>query len=189
MLRLSAGYAEALALFRASETSGEPIIFPTDTIYGIGAPIRSISANEKIYSLKNRPMNKALPILVGSLDMLLPLVEKPSDETVKWLESIWPGANTVIFKASPMLNPLYVQSGTVAIRLVDGWLGEALKTYGAPVTASSVNESGEAPLYDAGAIYGKYKDSCPFMLWGTSGVKSSTIIDVSEGTQKTLRIT
>lgn len=188
MLTLSANVANALMMFRAQMLAGEPVIFPTDTIYGIGAPLLSVKANRRIYEIKNRPLDKPMPVLVSDYEMLHTVTENVTPDILKWLKSIWPGAYTIIFKAKKELPDIYKNNGTIAVRMVSGWLGQAVHLYGCPVTATSVNSSGEAPLLDAGTIYNNYKNTCKFMLYGTSGTKSSSIIDISLGGIKEIRL-
>ena len=188
MLLLNAGFETALALFRASRMAAEPVIFPTDTIYGIGAPISSVAANKKIYDIKARSMDKPLPLLVGSLDGLYPIVGKLRPDVEKWLSTLWPGRYTVIFKAASELDPFYSLNGTVAVRMVSlDWLAKAIDCLGEPITATSINRSGYPPLQGQGEIYTDYSKICKFMLAGTSGTQSSMIIDISGGEPKTIR--
>lgn len=190
MITLTASKQSAATLLRASAASGDPVIFPTDTIYGIGAPISSRAANQKIYEIKKRPLHKPMPILIGSIKELYPLVKPLSEDVVRWLNTIWPGTYTVIFKASPFLDPLYTQNGTVAVRMVNlPWLMDAISITGTPVTATSINISGKPPLLTPEEIHSAFADQCRYMLWGKTKSKTpSTIIDISDDTTQIRRI-
>ena len=67
-------YDSLVEIFNISTKENKPVIFPTDTIYGIGANIVSKKANLEIYKLKNRPSNKPFPILAGSIEQLEEIV-------------------------------------------------------------------------------------------------------------------
>lgn len=179
MLTLSANTSTAISLIKTAIYDHEPIIFPTDTIYGIGAPVASADANLKIYAIKNRPLDKPMPILIANMEQLASLVQPLDDSVVQQLENLWPGKHTIIFKTACDLNPLYTSSGTVAVRMLPpGWLAEAVAMTG-PITATSVNFSGQPALTDPDDIHRAFQDTCRYMLWGQSGRTASIIIDIS----------
>ncbi len=188
MLILSSSFPSAIALFRAGLNDGEPVIFPSDTIYGMGAPLASIAANEKIFSIKQRPKNKPMPVLISNMEQLSALVERPDGEVLRWLGTVWPGsATTVVLPALPSLAGIYTANGAVAVRMLPkGWLADAVSAVG-PITATSVNISGGEPLLEAEEISEKFHDLCRYMIWGTAGRTASTVIDISDGTRRIRR--
>ena len=76
------------------------IVFPTDTIYGIAADVFSTIGINKIYKVKQRPKDKALPVLIGDLAQLDSLVQPISQKTHRIIKSFWPGPLTVIMLKS-----------------------------------------------------------------------------------------
>lgn len=179
MLTLSANTSTAISLFKTAEYDNEPIIFPTDTIYGIGAPVASVDANLKIFAIKNRPLDKPMPILIANMEQLASLVQPINGSVLQQLENLWPGKHTIIFNTVYDLNPIYTSSGTVAVRMLPpGWLAEAVAMTG-PITATSVNFSGQPALTNPDDIYRAFQDTCRYMLWGQSGSTASVIIDIS----------
>lgn len=118
--------------------AGRIIVFPTDTVYGVGSA--HASAERKIYELKGRPANKALPILHANL-------ESVKNSGVKWTalaqqlaEKFWPGALTMVLQ----------QGGhTVAVRIPnhEGLL-ELIALTGRPWLSTSANVSGQPASRD-----------------------------------------
>jgi L-threonylcarbamoyladenylate synthase len=174
MIVLPADLSSAFHIFKIALANGEPVIFPTDTIYGIGAPIASIEANERIFEIKKRKKDKPFPILVGSPEQLNEISQLKDNAE----EECLPG-KTYIYRAALNLHEIYAKDGSVAVRLVkDGWLGETLRMVG-PLTATSVNLEGMPPLLRAEEIYGAFKGSVSYMLWGLAGDTPSEIFGLN----------
>lgn len=184
---LSASFAAAATLFRSSVISGDPLIFPTDTIYGIGAPLSSIPANKKIYELKQRPFNMPMPVLIANFSQLEALVKPIAPEKRDWLTSLWDKERcTVIFEAVDTLPELYTLNGTVAVRLLPpGWLKDAVSLVGA-VTATSVNKSGMPSLHELDDIR-KAFSQVNILAGAAGGARQSKIIDITGGSPEILR--
>jgi len=163
--------------------NGEIIVYLTDTLYGLGGDARSMIAIQKIFSLKGRAAEKALPVIVGVREMARSYVEEIPAVAEKLIEKFWPGPLTMIFKASEQVPPLLIgHTGKIAIRLPHAPLARAISNgLGAPIIATSANRSGEPALNSAkqiAEIFGKQLalvlDSGPPMQ-----TKPSTIIDVT----------
>lgn len=186
---LSASKNTAITLFCASIIDSEPVILPTDTIYGIGAPLKSVKANRKIYEIKNRPLDQPFPVLIANYEQLHDLVGELDSTASAWLKTVWPGEYTVIMKALPHVNHLYTKDGKIAIRMLkEGWLRDAIADTDSPITATSVNISGTPPLRAPETIALQFKNSCKYMLWGTpAGEKPSTVVDITDNTAKIIR--
>jgi L-threonylcarbamoyladenylate synthase len=173
MLILKAGFAAAITFFRTSAISAKPVIFPTDTIYGIGAPVSSAAANWHIYEIKGRPTNKPFPVLIGNISQISPLV---SDVNIDWLKDNWPEKTTIIFKANENVSELFKLNGNIAVRLIsNSWLSEAISAIDTPVSATSVNLSGERPLLNFYEITSFFGDRISLILRGECGNKPSKI--------------
>lgn len=124
---------------------GEQIIlYPTDTIWGIGCDATSEKAVAKVYKLKNREESKALIILVSSLNMLKKyvLVSKKAIEIIKKSTS----PTTIIYKNPTELakNLINTEDNTVAIRIVqDDFCRKLIKRFKKPIVSTSANISGK----------------------------------------------
>ncbi len=123
---------------------GKPIIFPTETVYGIGAPIFNEKAVQRIFEIKNRPADNPLIAHIGTLDQAKMLSENLCDNFYRLANHFWPGPLTIVVKGNGSV-PKLVSAGleTIAIRmpshLIAKKLIEALKE---PIVAPSANLSG-----------------------------------------------
>lgn len=134
-----------------------PVVFPTDTVYGIGAKMTAFSAIEEIYRLKKRNTNKLLPILVPSIDFLSEIINDTliKSECLKGVISeFWPGPLTIVLKKNKSFyHPFYKDNPYIAVRNPDHFVPKILMEYiKAPLVCSSANISGSLPLSNVEAI-------------------------------------
>lgn len=157
--------------------SGGVIIFPTDTVYGIAASIRSKKGLKRIFNIKKRPKNKPLPVLISNRKQLKDLVYDIPKETEKLIAKHWPGALTLIFKAK--------SGGTIGIRMPNHKELLSLIDECGPLAATSANISGKTAPVTADEV----KIKADLLLDGgkCKAKEASTVIDVSENTLKILR--
>lgn len=123
---------------------GGTIIYPTDTIYGIGASTLDQRAINKVYEIKKRPENKPLSVVVGDIKMAKKycIIGAKQEEI---FDALLPGAFTLIFpvKISNSNKILTAYGGTLSIRIPDFKITKLLsKELGIPFTATSANISG-----------------------------------------------
>jgi L-threonylcarbamoyladenylate synthase len=125
-------------------SKGGVILYPTDTIWGIGCDAFNEEAIDKVYKIKQRPRDKPLSILVDSLDMLRQFVPEihPKLET---LLAYHERPITVVYeKAKKLPKSMLAQDGSVAIRLVkDPFCAQLIQYCGCPLISSSANIHGE----------------------------------------------
>lgn len=132
------------SLERAAELlrAGQLVAFPTDTVYGVGAPVFQPEAVAAIYIAKERPPDKAIPVLVADeadvLNVALPL-----PESARRLAALWPGALTLVLPKRPEIPPIVSSDATVAVRIPDLDLARALLRLTGPLAATSANRSGQ----------------------------------------------
>src|SRR6187397_1055225 len=81
---------------------GAVAIFPTETVYGIGASAFSLTAIRRIYQLKGRRWNKPLALLVPALKAAAPLLEEIPPEAYRLAKAFWPGPMTLVLRASAL---------------------------------------------------------------------------------------
>ena len=158
---------------------GSVIIFPTDTVYGIGAKINDSLALNKIYELKNRPKEKRLAVLCGSLEHI-ETIAYLSLSAKKLIDRYMPGALTVILKTKEEYQNEFIFE-TVGVRIPNHPLAlEILKENG-PMATSSVNISGEIPLNDYNEICALYSEKVDFIYSNSlkPSLVSSTIVDLT----------
>lgn len=156
------------------------IIFPTDTVYGIGCRFDDEESKNKILEIKKRPSNKRFSVLCSSIEEAMNLAYF-DDYSLKVASKYWPGALTLILKTNEKYVNTYGQ--TIGIRIPNHEIAlNILKEYG-PMATTSVNISGNPPLnkYDEIIkIFGNLVDKVYDNPYLTSGV-SSTVVDVSNG--------
>ncbi len=121
------------------------VIFPTQTLYGLAADALNPGAVKQIFSLKQRPAEKPLLILVNSRDDIPPLVRHIPQTAEILMDNFWPGSLTLVFEASPALpSVLTGKTGKIGIRLPAHPVARALVlAAGTPVTGTSANLSGQ----------------------------------------------
>lgn len=182
-------WADGLTAALSALRSGQSIIVPTDTVYGIACDAFSPEAVAGLLAHKGRGRHMPPPVLVGSPDdaIKLALLVPPSAEAV--MTEFWPGGVTVIVRASPDVEwDLGDTDGTVAIRMPDHPVALELLRASGPLAVSSANLTGQhssvtieeayeqfgdalAIYIDAGAVGEGYRDA--------PGNPGSTIVDAS----------
>ncbi len=162
---------------------GGNVIFPTETVYGIGADARNPLAVKNIFTAKGRPADNPLIVHISSLDMMDELVEEIPEKAKALADKFWPGPLTIILKKSKNV-PYETTAGldTVAIRMPENETARKLiELSSVPVAAPSANLSGKPSPTTAqhciddmyGRVDGIIKgEDCEF------GVES-TVIDLS----------
>ena len=126
--------------------AGDVIIFPTDTVYGIGAKIDDVLAMKKIYEIKQRPQEKRLAVLCASLEDI-EKVAYLTDDAVKLIKNFMPGGLTIILKSKPEVRNEFIYE-TIAVRIPNHELALRILKVNGPMATSSVNRFGLAPLND-----------------------------------------
>jgi L-threonylcarbamoyladenylate synthase len=137
--------AENLSDAVAALRGGEVIVFPTETLYGLGADALNFTAVEKVFQLKGRDANNPFPVLVADRSMLNSLVESISPLAEKLMERFWPGPLTLVLPARNDIPPPLVSStGAIGVRISSQPIvSEIIRMLGRPLTATSANPSGQ----------------------------------------------
>ena len=122
---------------------GAVLIFPTDTVYGIGTSYKNEPGMEKIFALKKRPKTKPLAILIDDKKRASEIVEI-NEFVEKEMERVWPGAVTLLLKAKAPLSPYLLDSSSkVGLRIPDHHLTLKLLEISGPLATTSANLSGQ----------------------------------------------
>ncbi len=188
-LRLPITNPDAIRIAHHVITSGGLIAFPTDTIYGVAADPHNPKAIEKIYLAKERPDEKALPILIGALSQLKPLVVHVREDVEKIAAAFWPGALTLVLPKASNLPPELSAYPTVGIRMPDLSFTLALLTQIGPLATTSANISGGPNPTTAQDVLDQLGGRIDLILDGgpTPGPTASTVVDVSTKDYKIIR--
>lgn len=165
------------------------VAFPTDTLYGVAASPFNTSAIEKIFLAKQRPRNKALPILIGDLNQLETLVSFISDRVKIIAETFWPGALTLILPKHPSLPTELSSFPTVGIRMPNLDFTLKLLRQTGPLATTSANISGGIDPTTAAEVLTQLGGRVDLILDGgtTPGGVASTILAVTNEEMKILR--
>jgi L-threonylcarbamoyladenylate synthase len=172
---------EPAAIRRALETlkSGGLVAFPTDTVYGVGALAFDAAAVENIYAAKGRPVEKAIPILIGAPEDLHKVTAEIPPIAAKLAARFWPGPLTLVVPKHPGLPDIVSATPTVGVRVPDHPVARALLRAAGPMAVTSANLSGEASPSMAGEVSRQLNGRIPLILDGgeTPGGVPSTVVN------------
>ena len=168
------------------QLKGKIIVFPTDTVYGVGAFYNDIEGIEKIYEMKKRDYGKLLPVLCSSIDQIKEIAE--TNELFEKYSKLWPGALTMILNKNDSTSESS-NIKTIALRIPNSKIALSVLDYFGPMNVTSVNYSGEKELNSPEEIekcFGEYID---YLVMDTNELCAipSTIIDCTGETVKVLR--
>ncbi|HEX6173354.1 MAG TPA: L-threonylcarbamoyladenylate synthase [Candidatus Binatia bacterium] len=175
----------------ASLERGDVVVFPTETVYGLGADALNPAAVEKVFKLKGRNPDTPIPIIVADQAMLKDLVEEIPSIARKLMERFWPGPLTLVLPAVPGTpKQLLNRTGGIGVRISSQPIATQLaRDLRRPLTATSANPSGQpaastieqAQNYFAGEIE-------IFLDGGKLPSKSgSSVVEVSDERIKIIR--
>jgi L-threonylcarbamoyladenylate synthase len=140
---------------------GGIIIFPTDTVYGIGCDCFNQKALEKIYSIKRRNLNKPVNVLCSDINAIKSITKNLSMLEKKIIDKYMPGDLTIILsKKENVKNDLINNVDTVGVRIPKNDIALTLLNYiKIPLTTTSANISDEAALTNFKDVYEKFKNN------------------------------
>jgi len=167
------------------------VAIPTDTVYGLAADPFNLAAVEEIFRVKGRQEERALPILVNSLDQAMLLAREVPRNFLRLAEEFWPGALTLVVDASHRL-PLKVTANTGRIAL--RWprsevVGRLIEECDGPLTGTSANLSGSPSCTSADMVLHQLGDRLGLILDAgeTKSATPSTIVELHGDEWKVLR--
>jgi len=132
----------------------EPLVLPTETVYGLCARASDDVGIKKVFALKDRPLTVPLTLVISDIDQLKKLVKKPNNEQKKLMEAFWPGALTILFDKSKHVSNLCTAGlSNVGVRLTSHpVLREIIKKVGEPLVAPSANLHGKLASGNIGEV-------------------------------------
>lgn len=163
------------------------IIFPTDTVYGIGTPIFDIEGIERIYNIKHRPKEKPLACLCANLEQIESIAYVTKDAK-KLIDKYLPGALTLILNSKDEVIDK-IGYKTIGVRIPNSKIALDILKENGPMLTTSVNESGEVPeneYEDVLKDFGKYVDKVYDTDHKSSSVPS-TVVLINDKSFKILR--
>lgn len=166
-------------------------MFPTESLYGLGADATSAAAVERLVAVRGRETGKPILVLVTNLDMAARTVAVDVPEAARRLAArFWPGPLTIVVPARPGLPPaLTAGTGTIGVRAPGHALAAALvAALGRPITAPSANPPGAEPPRDLDAARRAFGDRVAvYVDGGVLPGGASTIVAVEERDVRILR--
>ena len=170
---------------------GKTVIFPTETVYGLGANGLDEEAVSKIYKAKGRPSDNPLILHIYDKKQIIDLVEEISDKAEIVMDNFWPGPITIIFKKKDIV-PLRTSGGldTVAIRMPSNPIArELLKEVKLPIAAPSANISGRPSPTRGKHVYKEMNNRVDGIILGGDCIfgLESTVLDLTNDIPVILR--
>jgi len=169
--------------------AGSIIVYPTDTLYALGAYVYHEEAVKKIFEVKQRPFTEALPVAVASLEEMEKIAEV-TEVTRTVVQHFLPGALTVVVNRKPgVLDVLSGGRDTIAVRIPKSLVALELLTQVGPLTVTSANIHSEQPAYDIAGIQQHLPTDkiAAFLDVGRLEGKPSTIVDLTGEKPQILR--
>jgi tRNA threonylcarbamoyl adenosine modification protein (Sua5/YciO/YrdC/YwlC family) len=164
--------------------AGELVVFPTDTVYGIGARPDRPDATARLFRAKGRERGTALPVLVPSLDIARE-VATFDDRARRFAAAFWPGALTLILPRAVASAgwDLGGDGSTVGLRVPAHPLASAVLTAAGPVATSSANRSGEPPATTCDDLHRTFGELVAAYLCTDDPMEgaASTVLDLAHG--------
>lgn len=171
---------------------GEAIIFPTDTVYGLGISVEHASGPQLLFELKGRAKDKPVAWLIGSIEDVKRYGKDVSEDALRQIEETWPGPCTIIVKASDVVPSAFrSEAGTIGLRMPNSKLvQELIREVGSPLATTSANISGEPAVQDLDQINDALLSKVSVILQDdAAGLgRASTVIDYTGDQPVTLRL-
>lgn len=172
--------------------NGGLIIYPTDTVYGLGCDISNTKALQRIAKIKGIKLEKAnFSFICNDLSHLSDYVKQIDTPTFKLLKHNLPGPYTFILPGSKTLPTAFKKKKTVGIRIPDNAIAlDIVKALGRPIISTSIYDEDDIIEYttDPELIFEKWKHTVDLVIDGGYGDNhASTVIDLSGDTPKVIR--
>ena len=170
-------------------SQGGIVAFPTDTVYGLGALAFNGQAVESIYRAKDRPVEKAIPVLIAETSDLEKVSSGMTDDVRRLASRFWPGPLTIIVPKHPSLPESVSATGTVGVRVPDHPVAQALLRSTGPLAVTSANRSGQPSPSTAQEVFEQLKGHIRLIVDGgrTPGGVPSTLVDCTGSEIQVLR--
>jgi L-threonylcarbamoyladenylate synthase len=153
--------------------------FPTDTVYGLGALAFDGKAVELIYLVKERSVEKSIPVLIGDMTDLDRVAVNVPEMAVRLADSFWPGPLTLVLPKHPEIPSEVSSTGTIGVRIPDHAGARSLLRAAGPLAVTSANITDRESPTTAEDVFRQLKGRIPLILDGgkTPGGVPSTVVD------------
>lgn len=171
--------------------NGELVLFPTETVYGIGANALNDEAVKKIFIAKGREQDNPLILHISDMEMLSQITENISELEYKLMDNFWPGPFTIVLnKKEGIANVATCNGDTVGVRMPSNKIAhDLIKKSGCPIAAPSANISGKPSGTKLEDIIEELQDKVDYVLdGGESDIGlESTVVRVIDNEVRILR--
>ena len=161
---------------------GGVIVYPTETVYGLGANALDDQSVMRVFSIKKRPLSMPIFLAVSSFEMLKKVAEI-SDDDMTLLEQLFPGPVSVLVrKKSVVPDILTAGSPLVGIRYPDHEVAQRIIDLAGPLTSTSANRTGYPPPVSSAAVSKEIAERVDLVVDGGKSRYSqpSTLLDLAE---------
>jgi L-threonylcarbamoyladenylate synthase len=179
--------AEAVGALRR----GDVIVFPTETLYGLGANALNGHAVEQVFQLKGRDPKNPIPVLVSDQNMLFSLITEIPTLARVLIDHFWPGPLTLVLPAREGIPaPLLNAKGGVGVRISNQPIAmQLMQAFRLPLTATSANPSGKEPARTVSEAKQYFAGKINVFVDGgiLTSKTGSTVVEVIEDTIRIIR--
>jgi len=174
--------ADALDDAAAVIKRGDAVVYPTETVYGLGADATDADAVRRVFEIKGRPRSKPLSVGFADLSMAAEYVT-PTERERAFMNRFLPGAVTVLVDRDGAFPDILVDGGdTVGVRIADNAVARELARRAGPITATSANESGSPSVRRVDTLADSVRDAAGAVVdTGQTPGGESTVVDVETG--------
>jgi L-threonylcarbamoyladenylate synthase len=167
----------------AAIREGKPVVYPTETVYGLGADALDSAAVERVFETKGRDRSEPISMAVPDVETACAYTD-PGERERAFMEQFLPGPVTVVLERGEAVPDILTAGrDRVGIRVPDHEVALALLDRVAPVTATSANESGRPSARRVGDLHERVREAVAAVVDdGETPGGGSTVVDVTEGT-------
>jgi L-threonylcarbamoyladenylate synthase len=161
---------------------GGLVAIPTDTVYGLAAPVNNSRSIERLFKVKGRDFNKAIAVLIAGPEQISTLTNNFNPTARNLVKHFWPGALTVIVTKNPDLPCILSPLPTIGIRMPAHAFVISLLEQSGPLATTSANKSGAANPLNLKDVLIQLDGSIDLVLDGgqTAGGIPSTVVDCTQ---------
>ncbi len=186
MSRFNEAYIEDIRAAVATLRKGGVILYPTDTIWGIGCDARNSEAVRRVFAIKQRAEAKALITLVDSLAALDRIVDEVPEVAEQLIEAAVDPITIIYDKGVDVAPELLAEDGSIGVRLTqEEFSAQLCRMFGGPIVSTSANISGKDSPRDFYEISPEILEAADYVCTSRreerSNVKPSTVIKISSG--------
>jgi len=179
----------SVELARKLYLEGSIFIYPTDTLYGIGANPFNENAVEKINAIKGRNEGKKNILLINNIENLLEYVDIPSEKYLDFLLAVWPNPVSIVLRLNKKYKKI-LNASNAAFRIPNNrFCMKLLEKLKMPLISTSVNKSGKPPINEPSVIFEEFANIIDNIFYSTKKnfYIASTLIDLTVTKPKILR--